>query len=95
MRKLTRWLETGEGDLAKHLDGCDHCADRLESLVDESDHVLRSMLAHVLAAPEQIPERLQTAINERMDSRRELMLLGELFALPIRTARVMTTGEQE
>lgn len=96
MRKLARWLETGEGDIGKHLDaGCAHCADRLESLADDSDHVLRSMLTQVLAAPEQIPERLQSAINERMDGRRDLMLLGELFALPIRTARVIATSEQE
>lgn len=95
MRKLSRWLETGEGDIGKHLDGCGQCADRLESLVDESDHALRSMLAQVLAAPEQIPERLQSAINERMDSRRDLMLLGELLSLPIRTARIMAVNEQE
>lgn len=95
MRKLSLWLETGEGDVGKHLEGCTHCADRLESLADESDHVLRSMLAQVLAAPEQIPERLQSAINERMDGRRDLMLLGELFTLPIRTAKIMAASDQE
>jgi len=94
-RRLLRWIESEDDAIEKHLQTCDHCADRLESLVEDSDPVLQMVLAQVLAAPEQIPQRIQSAIDERMNSRRDLMLLGELFGLPLRTVRVMATESGE
>lgn len=90
-RKLALWLD-GEPDEAidAHLATCERCAAKIETL-ESSDVTLRDQLLQLLAPPEALDERLRQPIDARLRSREDLSLISELFGLPIRAARVMST----
>jgi len=91
LRRLHRWLDGGEPKLDDHLATCERCANRIEE-IESSDRLLRQPLLDLLAPPVHLNERLQGGIDERMRTREDMELLGELFGLPIRAARVMTSS---
>lgn len=93
-RKLQAWLEGGQPNLDAHLRTCERCATRLETIGD-IDSSLREALLHSLKLPEDLPDRLNRDIEQRMSSRSDLLLVGELFGVPFRTARVMTKTRPE
>ena len=93
-RRLTDWLAGEDADLDRHLSTCEYCADRLEALHDGSTDSIQQALLQVLAVPGEVPERLKIDIEERMNNRRDLLLVSEFFGLPLRTARVMTSQDQ-
>jgi hypothetical protein len=93
LRRLQRWLDGEEDGLDRHLETCERCASRIESLALEESTVLQPLL-EVLTPPEELTSRLRGGIDERMRSREDLTLLSELFGLPIRAARVMSTTSQ-
>lgn len=93
-RKLQQWATGNADGIDKHLATCDYCADRLEPLLGEADAPIRSALLQLLVVPDELPERLRTNIDERLNNQRDLSLIGEFFALPLQTARVMTSIEQ-
>ena len=95
LKKLQRWANGEDVAIDRHLATCDYCADRLESLLDVSDESIRTALLQLLAVPEQLPDRLRVGINKRLNDQRDLQLIGEFFGLPFRTARIMTSNEQE
>ena len=93
LRRLQRWLDGEEDGLDRHLATCERCATRIETLeTDES--LLRQPLLELLTPPEELTTRLRGGIDERMRSREDLTLLSELFGLPIRAARVMSSTSQ-
>ena len=95
-RKLKRWLDGEEPSIDGHVGTCAHCADRLEPLVDDSETLIGPALSKVLRMPDEMPERLQRSLDGRMSARDDLTLFSELFGLPIRAVRVMsTTGQGE
>ena len=94
LRKLQRWIDGDGDDLDRHLATCDHCADRLEPLLDDADAPIRSALLELLVIPDEFPERLRTNIDRRLSDQRDLTLISEFFGLPFRTARVMTSTDQ-
>ena len=94
VRKLQQWIDGDDVDIDVHLATCDHCADRLEPLLGESDAPIGSALLQLLVVPDELPERLRTKIDKRLSDQRDLTLITEFFGLPFRTARVMTSTDQ-
>lgn len=94
MRRLQRWLEGEEEGLDGHLATCERCAARLDE-VGAPDAAVGAALVELLRPPDQLTERLQGSIDERMRAREDLTLFTELFGLPIRAVRVMTTTQGE
>lgn len=92
MRKLERWIDGGDVPIDDHLRSCQYCASRLEPLLDESDSsfALRKALIDALNIPDDIGERLQVTIDDRMSTRSDLLLVSELFGVPFRAAKVMS-----
>lgn len=95
LRKLHRWVAGEDLPLERHLATCEYCSDRLEPLLDDSDDAIRSALLQLLVVPEQLPVKLQLGIEERLNNQRDLTLIGEFFGLPFRTARIITSTDQE
>lgn len=93
VRRLQRWLDGLDDDLDRHLATCERCADRLEAL-ESGDTTFKQPLLELLTPPDEVTERLRGGIDERMRSREDLTLITELFGLPIRAARVMTSTGQ-
>jgi len=94
MRRLHRWVAGEDLPLEAHLSTCEYCADRLEPMLDEFDDSIRSALIRLLKAPEELPERLQAGIDEQMEKRRDLILIGELFGLPLDVVRVYASTDE-
>jgi hypothetical protein len=94
MKKLLRWLEGEEPAVDSHVSTCVYCSGRLDHLLEEPETLVGPALRQVLVIPEQLPDRLQRTIDERLSSRADLTLVGELFGLPLRTARVMSSTSQ-
>lgn len=88
--RLERWLDGGEDSITDHIQDCDHCATRLESLISEAPKELREALLASHRVPAGLHDRLSVEIDDRMRSRADLTLLGELFSVPMRTAKVMS-----
>jgi len=95
MRKLQRWVQGENLPLQRHLSTCDYCADRLEPLLDASaNENIKAALVELLEMPETVPDRIRTGIDARLENQRDLTLIGELFSVPLQTARLMTAPEQ-
>lgn len=94
--KLERWVRDGDTDVGHHLETCNYCADRLERLAaaDEAGD-LRAALLRLLEVPEELPDRLRSGIDERLANRRDLLLFGELFGLPVEVVRLVTTSSEQ
>ena len=92
--KLRRWLDGEQPSIDRHLGTCTHCAGRLEPMLDDSETLIGPALSELLRMPEELPDRLQRTIDQRLSARDDLTLVGELFGLPIRAVRVMSTTSQ-
>lgn len=93
-RRLADWLAGEDHELDRHLARCEYCADRLESQIEISDAAIQEALEYVLSVPQELPERLQAEVEDRMDNRGDLLLVTEFFGLPLRTARAMTGADR-
>ena len=91
MRKLQRWLDGNEPSLDRHLDKCTHCSDRLETGVEDAETRIGLALRQLLSMPDQFPDRLQVTVDQRLSARDDLSLASELFGLPLRAARFLST----
>lgn len=94
LKKLHRWADGEDVPIDKHLATCEYCAARLDPLLDESDDRLRAALLRLLTVPEELPARMKAGMDEHLSNQRDLQLIGEFFALPYRTARVMTSTDE-
>ena len=95
LKRLHRWVAGEDLPLEEHLSTCEYCADRLEPMLDDFDDSIKFALLRLLNVPEELPERIQAGIDERLENQRDLLLIGELFGLPLQTARVITATEQQ
>ncbi|MEM7094122.1 MAG: hypothetical protein AAF567_14040 [Actinomycetota bacterium] len=89
-RRLQQWLDGEESELDAHVESCQRCADRIEHLAAATTP-LRGPLLQLLAPPDGLGDLLRGGIDDRMRTREDLTLVGELFGLPIRAARVMSS----
>ena len=91
IRKLHRWLDGQEPSIDRHLSKCTYCSDRLEAGVDDAETRIGPALRELLSMPDQFGDRLQVTVDQRLSARDDLSLAGELFGLPFRAARLMST----
>lgn len=92
-KRLRGWLDGTDDDLEDHVFGCDRCANRLEALAADQPE-LRARLVELLRPPEDLDVRLQGGIDERLRSREDLALVGELFTVPFEAVRIISTTDQ-
>ncbi len=93
MRKLHRWIDDEDETLDRHLATCDYCTRRLEPLLEDGDLRIGSALLTLLAVPDELPSRLQVGIDSRLSNQSDMSLIGELFGVPFRTVRAITTPQ--
>ena len=93
-RKLERWAQGEDVSLDRHLQTCEHCADRLEQMLGESNDSIRSALLQLLLVPPELSDRLEAGIQDNADARQDLLLVTELFGIPMEIARVFTATDQ-
>jgi hypothetical protein len=91
--QLSTWLNGLTGDdpkLDAHIDGCDRCASVIEALGESSaSEPLVFALAQVLAAPRDLPDRLETQVSERLSGRELVGLMAEMFGAGVETSRLL------
>lgn len=96
--RLREWLDTGTpAGVGEHVEHCDTCADRLEE-IDQADSALttlddsgplRAALAELIAAPDDLTDRVLVGLDGRRRAERELALFAGLFSIGIETAQLM------
>lgn len=96
--RLREWLDTGTpAGVGEHVEHCDACADRLEQ-IDQADSApstldgsgpLRAALAELIAAPDDLTDRVLIGLDGRRRAERELALFAGLFSIGIETAQLM------
>lgn len=91
--RLRAWL-TGAGaddqQLEDHIDGCERCASVIEAIADSSvSEPLVLALAQVLAAPRDLPVRLEQRVAQRLSGRELVGLMAEMFGAGVETSRML------
>lgn len=82
---LVAWLETGRpGRVARHLDECPECLDRVDAL-SELDGGVRTELDSVTAPPTDLTPRTAHRVQGRLAAQDALAVVAELLTLPWRT----------
>ena len=91
--RLRDWLFSADGDdpkLAEHIDDCERCSAVILALGDaEGEASVAAALSQVLAAPPDLPLRLEAQVSERISGREFLGLMAELFGAGVETSRLL------
>ena len=94
-RALREWL-AGEidADVDRHVSTCDRCSNDLESLASaETDSSLRDALLAVLDPPEDLVPRVEAGVIARLESRKVLGYVADVFGAGWETSRLLLTDE--
>ena len=91
--RLRAWLTGADADdaeLEAHIDGCERCSSVIEAIGDvEISQPLVFALAQVLAAPRDLPERLETRVSAKLSGRELVGLMAEMFGAGMETSRML------
>lgn len=89
-RALGAWLQDdGPSDIDGHLATCDRCASHLEAISEpRSDGAIASSLHAVLQPPRGLPEKIESRVIERLDSRQVLGYMADLFGAGLETSKL-------
>ena len=91
--RLRAWLNgAGEEDpqLEAHIDNCERCSSVIEALGEASaSEPLVFALAQVLAAPRDLPDRLEAQVSSRLSGRELVGLMAEMFGAGVETSRLL------
>ena len=94
-RALRDWLNgEHDGGVDNHLAGCQRCAATLEEMAGETDYGIGDALAAVYTPPDDLAERLERRVAERLDSRVILDVITDLFGAGIETSKLLLTEDQ-
>jgi hypothetical protein len=89
---LAVWLETGDpASVQSHLETCDECAARLESLTDLGS--LQQELTTVTNPPSDLADRTTTGVKGRLAAQEAVSVVVDMLTLPFRTAVVLVGGD--
>jgi hypothetical protein len=100
-RALRAWLGGELGDDAdirvdQHVSTCDRCSNDLEALATaETDSRLRDALLMVLDPPEDLVPRVEAGVAARLESRKMLGYVADVFGAGWETTRLLLTDENE
>lgn len=86
--RLLAWLDGNAPELDEHLDDCETCAQTIDRLA-AADADLRPALLSLLAPPVDLATRVSERLAARVQSRRDVELLGSMLGLPMETGRVV------
>ncbi|MFW2383302.1 MAG: hypothetical protein ACN4GZ_16230 [Acidimicrobiales bacterium] len=91
--QLSEWLIGAPADdpkLEEHIDGCDRCSSVIEALGEATaSEPLVFALAQVLAAPPDLPDRLEAQVSQRLSGRELVGLMAEMFGAGVETSRLL------
>ena len=86
--RLLAWLDGDAPDLDEHLADCEDCAKSIDRLAGgEAD--LRPALLSLLAPPADLATRVSERLAARVQSRRDVELLGSMLGVPVETGRIV------
>jgi hypothetical protein len=89
---LAVWLETGDpSSVQAHLESCDECAERLETLTDLGS--LHEELATVTNPPSDLAGRTTAGVKGRLAAQEAVSVVIDMLTLPFRTAAVLVGGD--
>lgn len=91
--RLRAWLtgaDSDDAELEAHIDDCERCSSVIEAIGDmEISAPLVSALAKVLAAPQNLPDRLETRVSAKLAGRELVGLMAEMFGAGMETSRLL------
>ncbi len=91
--QLRDWLFSADGDdpkLEEHIDDCSRCSAVIIALGEaEGEDSVAAALSQVLAAPPDLPVRLEAQVSQRISGREFLGLMAELFGAGVETSRLL------
>ncbi|MGI9610888.1 MAG: hypothetical protein ACR2NL_11415 [Acidimicrobiia bacterium] len=91
--QLREWLTDAHADdpkLEEHIDGCDRCSSVIEALGESTaSEPLVLALTQVLAAPSDLPDRLEAQVTQRLSGRELVGLMAEMFGAGVETGRML------
>lgn len=93
---LREWLN-GESEDAvdEHVSTCERCSNDLEALAaaETTDLSLREALSTVLAPPTDLAPRIEAGVIARLESRKVLGYIADLFGAGLETTRMFITDD--
>ncbi|MEM8708745.1 MAG: zf-HC2 domain-containing protein [Actinomycetota bacterium] len=96
-QRLQRWLDTGETRRVEaHIDTCEHCQAILEELSELDDSVVADLQTAV-AAPDDLTDRTNTGVDERLRDEAATGAFLDLFTIgwEVMRAVIDPTTERE
>ncbi len=90
---LAAWLEGERPDIDDHVATCERCATTLEELAAPSGGPITEALAAVYRAPEDLSERLERRVADRLDSMVMIEVVADLFGAGMETSKLLLTEE--
>lgn len=91
--RLRAWLtgaDPNDAELEAHIDDCERCSSVIEAMGDvEISEPLVFALAQVLAAPQNLPDRLETRVSAKLGGRELVGLMAEMFGAGMETSRLL------
>lgn len=96
-RALREWLgadATADADVDRHVSTCVRCSNDLEALASaDTDSRLRDALLAVLDPPDDLVPRVEAGVVARLESRKMLGYLTDLFGAGWETTRLLLTDQ--
>ncbi|MEM9562449.1 MAG: hypothetical protein AAGA93_07540 [Actinomycetota bacterium] len=91
--ELLAWLDGERPDLDEHLATCEVCAVALEELAAPSGGPIAEALAAFYRAPDDLSERLEQRVADRLDSMVMIEVMTDLFGAGMETSKLLLTEE--
>lgn len=94
-RALRDWLGGAiDADVDRHVSTCPRCSSDLEALASaETDSRLRDALLTVLDPPEDLVPRVEAGVTARLESRKVVGYVADLFGAGWETTRLLLTDQ--
>lgn len=94
-RALREWLHGDiDADVDRHVSTCVRCSNELEALdAADADVSLRDALLTVLDPPEDLVPRVEAGVMARLESRKVLGYVADVFGAGWETSRMLLTDE--
>jgi predicted anti-sigma-YlaC factor YlaD len=94
-KRLEAWLALqSTPDIDDHIENCERCSTLLDDMASAStDSALRDALSEVLAPPPDLAARVEARVTERLEQRRMLGYMADLFGAGWEVTRLLITDD--